>query len=45
MFKEYKGVAIICLVLTVISVFWVVGFDKPSNTKSVSNEKSIVLNA
>ena len=45
MFKEYKGVAIICLVLTVISVFWVVGVDKPSNTKSVSNEKTIVLNA
>jgi len=45
MFKEYKGVVVICLVLTIISVFWVVGFDKPSNTKRVSNDKSIVLNA
>ena len=45
MLNEYKGALILCLVLTIISVFWVVGFDKPDNAKRVSNDKSIVLNA
>ena len=43
--KDYKGVAILYLVLTIVSIFWVVGFDKPNTTKRVSNDKSIVLNA
>jgi len=43
--KGYKGVAILYLVLTIVSIFWIVGFDKPEATKHVSNEKSIVLNA
>ena len=45
MFKEYKGVAILCLVITILSIFWIVGFDKPNSTKRVSNDKSIIINA
>ena len=42
--KEYKGVALIYLVLTVVNVLWFVNFEKPTDVKRVSNEKNIVLN-
>lgn len=44
--KEYKGIAFIYIVLTLVNVLWVVNYEKPiEDTKSVSNEKNIVLNA
>lgn len=42
--KEYKGVAFIYLVITIINIFWVVGFDVPEKTEQVSNESNIVVN-
>ena len=43
--KEYKGIAFIYIVLTFINVLWVINYEKPVDTKRVSNEKNIVLNA
>ena len=43
--KDYKGVAFIYIVLTLVNVLWVVNYEKPVNVKRVSNEKNIVLNA
>lgn len=45
LFKGYKGVAIIYIILTVLNIIWLVGYDNNTTTKQVSNEKSIVLNA
>lgn len=41
--KDYKGVALIYAILTLVSVVWIVNFDKPS-TKQVSNERNVVIN-
>lgn len=43
--KDYKGVAFIYIILTLINVVWLIGYEKPVDVKSVSNEKNIVLNA
>lgn len=43
--KDYKGVAVIYIVLTLINIVWVVNYEKPVDNKRVSNEKNIVLNA
>ena len=42
--KEYKGIAFIYIVLTIVNVLWVVNYEEPVDTKRVSNEKNIVLN-
>lgn len=43
--KDYKGVALIYLVITLINVIWVVNYNKPDDIKQVSNERNVVLNA
>lgn len=43
--KDYKGVALIYIVLTLVNVIWVIGYDKQSEVKQVSNERNVVLNA
>lgn len=45
MFKGYKGVALIYLVITLVNILWVVNYEKPVDTKQVSKERSVVLNA
>lgn len=43
--KDYKGVALIYLIITLINVVWVVNYDKPNDIKQVSKERNVVLNA
>ncbi len=43
--KDYKGVAVIYLVITLINILWVINYEKPSDIKQVAKEKNIVLNA
>ena len=45
LFKEYKGVALIYLFITIVNVMWVVNYEKPDYIKQVNKEKDIVLNA
>lgn len=42
--KDYKGVAIIYVILTIVNVIWIVGYEKPDEIKQVSNEKNVVIN-
>lgn len=42
--KDYKGVALIYIVITLINVIWVVNYEKPSDVSKVSNEKTVVFN-
>ena len=42
--KEYKGIAFIYIVLTLVNVLWIINYEEPVETKRVSNEKNIVLN-
>ena len=42
--KDYKGVAIIYLIITVINILFVVNYNKPNEVKQVSNEKQVVYN-
>lgn len=42
--KDYKGVAIIYVVLTLVNVIWVIGYDKPNEPNQVSNERNVVIN-
>jgi len=41
--KDYKGVVLIYAILTLLSIIWIVNFDKP-NIKQVSNERNVVIN-
>ncbi|HIU39884.1 MAG TPA: hypothetical protein IAB68_01100 [Candidatus Aphodocola excrementigallinarum] len=44
--KDYKGVALIYIVITLINVIWVVNYERPNDIISkVSNEKTVVFNA
>lgn len=43
--KDYKGVALIYLVITLINVVWVVNYEKPNDVKQVNKERNVVLNA
>lgn len=45
LFKGYKGVALIYLVLTIINVVWIVNYEKPSSEKQVSATSDVVLNS
>lgn len=42
--KDYKGVALIYVALTLINVIWVVNYEKPNDNIRVSNNKNIVTN-
>lgn len=42
--KDYKGVLLIYVVLTIINAIWIVGYEKPSDVKQVSTEKNVVIN-
>jgi hypothetical protein len=42
--KGYKKVAMIYLILTIVNVIWVIGYQKPSEKKEVYKEKSVVVN-
>ena len=42
--KDYKGVALIYVALTLVNVIWLVNYERPTETKSVSNEKNVVIN-
>ena len=41
--KDYKKVAIIYILLTLINVIWIVSYDRNDNVKQVSNDKKIAL--
>lgn len=43
--KDYKGVALIYLIITLLNVVWVVNYDKPNDIKQVNKERNVVLNA
>lgn len=43
--KDYKGVALIYLIITLVNVAWVVNYDKLNDIKQVSKERNVVLNA
>ena len=43
--KEYKGVALVYLIITLINVVFVINYEKPEDIKQVSNERNIVVNA
>ena len=42
--KDYKGVAIIYLIITVINILFVVNYNKPNEVKHVSNEEQVDYN-
>lgn len=42
--KDYKGVALIYVILTLVNVIWVIGYEKPCEVKQVSNERNVVIN-
>lgn len=44
-FKEYKVVAIIYLVLTIINVVWLVNYDRSDMKKQVKKTTDIVYKA
>lgn len=43
--KEYKGVALVYLIITLINVVFVINYEKPEDIKQVSNERNVVVNA
>ncbi len=43
--KDYKGVALIYLVITLVNIIWVVNYEKPQDLKQVNKERNIVFNA
>ena len=42
--KGYKSVIMIYLILSVVNVIWVIGYEKPVEKKEVYKEKSVVVN-
>ena len=42
--KDYKRVAIIYLIITIINILFVVNYNKPNEAKQVSNERQVVYN-
>ena len=42
--KDYKGVALIYLVITLVNIIWVVNYEKPQDLKQVNKERNIVFN-
>ena len=45
LFKGYKTVAVLYLIITVINIVWVVNYEKPNDIKQVNKQKDVVLNA
>ena len=45
LFKGYKAVAVLYLIITVINIVWVVNYEKPNDIKQVNKQKDVVLNA
>ena len=43
LFKDYKGVMLIYLVITIINVVWMVNYEKPNDNKRVQNENSVTM--
>lgn len=43
--KDYKGVALIYLIITLFNVIWIINYEKPGDVKQVQKEKNIVMNA
>ncbi|MEE0699263.1 MAG: hypothetical protein U0M66_01545 [Bacilli bacterium] len=43
--KDYKGVALIYIVITLVNVLWMVNYDKPGDVKQVQKERNVVMNA
>ena len=43
-FKGYKGVVLIYVVLTLVNAIWIIGYERPSEVKQVSNERNVVIN-
>jgi len=43
--KEYKGVILMFLVITVANVIWVVSYDNNKVVNTVNKDRNIVLNA
>lgn len=43
--KDYKGVAIIYIIITLFNVIWIVNYEKPGKQKRASKERNIVMNA
>ena len=41
--KDYKKVAIIYILLTLINVIWIVSYDRSETIKYVDSKKQIVL--
>lgn len=41
--KDYKGVALIYLVLTIFNVIWLVSYEKPNDNSQVKNNSVIVM--
>ncbi len=44
-FKDYKGVALIYLFITIFNVLWIVNYEKPIDNAKVQKERNVVLNA
>lgn len=43
--KDYKGVALIYLIITLFNIIWVINYEKPNDIKQVQNERNIVMNS
>ena len=41
--KDYKGVALIYLVLTIFNVVWLVSYEKPVDNNQVKSSNIIVM--
>ena len=42
--KDYKGVALLYLVIILVNIIWVVNYEKPQDLKQVNKERNIVFN-
>lgn len=43
--KEYKGIMIMFLIITIVNVIWVTSYDNSKIVNTVNKEKTIALNA
>lgn len=41
--KDYKGVALIYLVITIINIICLVNYEKPNENIRVQNEKAVAM--
>lgn len=44
-FKGYKGVALIYLIITIVNVIWVINYERPTDIKQASEKTNVVLNS